>query len=87
MSINHTNYSPLLDLPVSIPIETKKGSDAWDKAMLQMGIWQTAQFRLLASCPEISYLPGIIVMGHSWNFVVTVRDGQGVKPVSVLCPL
>lgn len=89
VSINHTNYPPLVDLPIAVSIETKKGTDNWDRAVLQMGTWQAAHLRRLANAADpdrpsgggIMFLPGIIIMGHFWHFVVTVREDGAKQPI------
>ncbi|KAK1762446.1 hypothetical protein QBC33DRAFT_601560 [Phialemonium atrogriseum] len=88
VSIIHTNYSPLVDLPVAVSVETKKGTDNWDRAVLQMGTWQAAHLRRLASTADpngssggIGFLPGIIIMGHFCHFVVMVREEGVEQPV------
>lgn len=74
-SINHTDYQPLIDLPITVSIETKRGAENWNKALLQMGTWQAAQLRCLTRESGIDFLPGLVIQGHQWHFIVSVRDG------------
>ncbi|KAF4886524.1 hypothetical protein CGCF415_v015119 [Colletotrichum fructicola] len=46
-SINHTGHNPLLRDPISVSIETKRPDEGGQKQALQMGVWQTAQWRHL----------------------------------------
>ncbi|KAJ3455677.1 hypothetical protein MRS44_017159 [Fusarium solani] len=47
-SINHTSYPPLRSHPLSVSIETKRSGESEQKAQLQMGVWQAAQWKLLS---------------------------------------
>lgn len=80
-SINHSVQGNLCCCPIAISIETKRPGGHWDDALLQMGTWQAAQWRSytqhgLPPSPAIEFLPGIIVHGHQWRFVATVRQGS-----------
>lgn len=48
-SINHTDFEPLLGLPVTACIETKKpdAGQSATEAKLQVGTWHAAQWKLL----------------------------------------
>lgn len=46
-SINHTGHNPLLRDPISVSIETKRPDEGAQKQALQIGVWQTAQWRHL----------------------------------------
>ncbi|KAH6974556.1 hypothetical protein BKA56DRAFT_734092 [Ilyonectria sp. MPI-CAGE-AT-0026] len=43
-TVNHTNYVPLSDRPIALSIETKKPSEAWEAALLQLGVWEAAHW-------------------------------------------
>ncbi|KAK1564212.1 uncharacterized protein LY79DRAFT_675199 [Colletotrichum navitas] len=80
-SINHSVQGNLCCCPIAVSIETKRPGGQWDDALLQMGTWQAAQWRSytqhgLPPCPALEFLPGIIVHGHRWRFVATVRQGS-----------
>ncbi|KAK6221171.1 hypothetical protein QIS74_04900 [Colletotrichum tabaci] len=80
-SINHSVQGNLCCCPIDVSIETKHPGGQWDDALLQMGTWQAAQWRSytqhgLPPSPVIEFLPGIIVHGHQWRFVATVRQGS-----------
>ena len=47
-SINHTDYEALANRPVSVSIETKRVGGNTAEAELQMGVWQAAQWNMLA---------------------------------------
>ncbi|KAH6957657.1 hypothetical protein BKA56DRAFT_602290 [Ilyonectria sp. MPI-CAGE-AT-0026] len=77
-SINHTSYAPLLRRPISISIETKRSGGHQTKAKLQMSIWQSAQWKLLADLAgpylsELPFIPGVVIEGHEWKFVATTN--------------
>ncbi|KAK7430751.1 hypothetical protein QQZ08_002795 [Neonectria magnoliae] len=44
---NHTDYYPLRQRPIALPIETKKTGEGWDGATLQLGVWQAAHWNFL----------------------------------------
>lgn len=46
-TINHTDFEFISDHPLLLSIETKKPGVHWDKAQLQMGLWQAAQWSFL----------------------------------------
>ncbi|PWI65488.1 hypothetical protein PCL_07089 [Purpureocillium lilacinum] len=78
-SINHTDLGDFCKRPIALSIETKRPHVERDNATLQIGTWQSAQWRSLRhnrSRPleSIEFLPGIIVQGHDWQFVASVLD-------------
>jgi hypothetical protein len=46
-SINHTNYTPLLQRPIGVNIEVKRAGGDIDKAEVQCAVWVAAQFNRL----------------------------------------
>ncbi|TLS20442.1 uncharacterized protein PpBr36_11277 [Pyricularia pennisetigena] len=46
-SINHTDFGPLNKWPIALSVETKRPGESGEKAELQVGVWQAAQWRLL----------------------------------------
>ncbi|KAI6750629.1 hypothetical protein HG530_014525 [Fusarium avenaceum] len=79
LSINQTDWGDLCTNPIALSIETKRQDD-WNKALLQVGTWHSAQWRALPSTLHaIEFLTGIIVRGHSWYFLAsTLEDGKSV---------
>ncbi|RSL92416.1 hypothetical protein CEP52_013833 [Fusarium oligoseptatum] len=80
-SINHTAFDPLRSYPICLSIETKKYGGDLKKADLQLCSWQAAQWTLLSdqagdAISRLPFLPGIIVQGHEWKFVVTTRKNE-----------
>ncbi|KAH6949465.1 hypothetical protein DER45DRAFT_599938 [Fusarium avenaceum] len=77
--INHTDWGDLCTNPIALSIETKRQDD-WNKALLQVGTWHSAQWRALPTkLRAIEFLTGIIVRGHSWYFLAsTLEDVFGV---------
>lgn len=45
--INHTDYKALRNFPIAVSVESKRSIDGWDKAQLQLAVWQAAQFNFL----------------------------------------
>ncbi|KAJ6439190.1 hypothetical protein O9K51_08602 [Purpureocillium lavendulum] len=81
-SINHTDLGDFCKRPIALSIETKRPNVDRDNATLQIGTWQSAQWRSLRHnrgrpLESIEFLPGIIVQGHDWQFVASVLDGNG----------
>ncbi|KAH8651967.1 hypothetical protein BGZ61DRAFT_374933, partial [Ilyonectria robusta] len=81
-SVNHTAFFPIRNRPISVSIETKRASSSQDKALLQIGIWQSSQWKLLANLagPEavqkLPFIPGIVVEGYDWKLAATTIEGQ-----------
>jgi hypothetical protein len=83
--INHTDLYGLRNHPIALSIETKAASGtAAASAELQIGTWQSAQWRFLedlvarnGGCiDDLPFLPAIIVQGHQWSFAATTRDAK-----------
>ncbi|EXA29073.1 hypothetical protein FOVG_19391 [Fusarium oxysporum f. sp. pisi HDV247] len=82
-TINHVDSGNLSKNPIVISIETKKHGEGFTKAVNQMATWHSAQWRSLCfgrcggkALSRIEFLPGIIVQGHTWMFVATVRRNE-----------
>ncbi|KAJ9130074.1 hypothetical protein NKR23_g12358 [Pleurostoma richardsiae] len=83
LSANHTDMEPLKEGPITVSVETKRSGDGADKAELQIGTWQAAQWKMLAQQTErvggslqgLPFLPCLIIHGHDWNFAATSREG------------
>ncbi|KAG6990635.1 hypothetical protein FocnCong_v020117 [Fusarium oxysporum f. sp. conglutinans] len=80
--INHTDYRPLRDRPMAVTVETKRRHVSLEAAELQTGTWHSAHWEFLSrrlektggTFDKLSFLPGILVQGHDWSFVVTTRE-------------
>lgn len=76
-SINHTDFTPLQKRPIAISVETKRTNENLQRANIQMGVWQGAQWRVLEQLagPEalakLEFLPALVVQGHEWKFVAS----------------
>ncbi|EXM16842.1 hypothetical protein RAB80_018293 [Fusarium oxysporum f. sp. vasinfectum] len=86
-SINHTDLGDLCKRPIALSIETKRPNLELDNARLQIGTWQSAQWRSLRndrgpSSKSLEFLPGIIVQGHDWKFVASILGKS--KPVLLM---
>uniref|UniRef100_A0A0B7KRZ7 PD-(D/E)XK nuclease-like domain-containing protein n=1 Tax=Bionectria ochroleuca TaxID=29856 RepID=A0A0B7KRZ7_BIOOC len=81
-SANHTGFPPLRHRPIGISIETKRYGGDERKEEFQLGIWHSAQWKLLAKqagdgVAHLAFIPGIIVQGHDWKLVVTTyKEGK-----------
>lgn len=81
-SLNHTDYQPLRRRPVALSIETKAPGEGINDAQSQLLVWLEAQWRVLERLsnraepplPLPEFLPGVIVEGHQWYFVASIRS-------------
>ncbi|WQF90321.1 Putative PD-(D/E)XK nuclease [Colletotrichum destructivum] len=86
LSINHTEFNALQDMPIAVSIETKPQSGDEADAQGQLAVWQAAQWRLLErlvgrnepKMPLPDFLPGIVVIGHAWHFVASTKQDADV---------
>lgn len=46
-SINHSSYIALRNCPTSCSVEIKRSGNDFDGAVLQIGVWQAAQWKML----------------------------------------
>ncbi|KAF5021533.1 hypothetical protein F66182_6415 [Fusarium sp. NRRL 66182] len=46
-SINHSSYSPLRSCPITVSVETKRTGNDFDSGILQIAVWQAAQWKQL----------------------------------------
>lgn len=46
-SINHSSYIALQNCPTSCNVEIKRSGNDYDSAVLQIGVWQAAQWKML----------------------------------------
>ncbi|KAI3573299.1 hypothetical protein IWW34DRAFT_758039 [Fusarium oxysporum f. sp. albedinis] len=78
ISISHTEWENFCKHPIALSMETKRQAE-WEKALLQIATWHSAQWRALqvsTKVETIEFLAGVIVQGHSWYFVAsTLEDG------------
>lgn len=81
--INHTDFAPFRNRPIAVSIETKmRGGAQPATAELQLGIWHSAQWKLLedlvarsgGSFDGLPFLPAVVVQGHEWSFAATTRE-------------
>lgn len=82
-SINHTDYAPLINCPISLSIETKRTGEDWQTALSQTSTWLSAHWKRLrylghqeVGPNSLVFLPGIIVQGHDWNFVFATQGRE-----------
>ncbi|KAF4986589.1 hypothetical protein FDECE_15872 [Fusarium decemcellulare] len=71
--------------PIALSIATKRDPDR-DQALLQLGTWLSSQWQALqwqldasTSTSSIEFLPGIMVLGHQWQFVAPRLEGGRAK--------
>ncbi|KAL8346232.1 hypothetical protein RB598_000231 [Gaeumannomyces tritici] len=81
MSINHTDFSPLLESPIAVSIKAKRTDGPGTRdAQRQLGIWQVSHWVYLESMASsmdgLDFLPSIHVVGHKWEFAAfSMKDG------------
>ncbi|CAH0056976.1 unnamed protein product [Clonostachys solani] len=69
----------LQQYPLAVSIETKRHGGNAAKGEQQLGIWHAAHWEFLASragaeaIDDLDFLPGVVVQGHTWSLVITVR--------------
>lgn len=97
-TVNHTGYLALAGRPITFSIETKREDMDMDAAVLQIGTWCAAQWKMLRllledmhgeegaqiALRELAFLPAIFVHGHDWSFAATTLEGR--KAVSLDAP-
>jgi hypothetical protein len=77
ISISHTEWGNFCRHPIALSIETKRQAE-WEKALLQIATWHSAQWRALqfkTRVESIEFLAGVVVQGHSWYFVASTLEG------------
>ncbi|KAH0423286.1 Methyltransferase type 11 [Colletotrichum camelliae] len=89
-TVNHTGYLALAGRPITFSIETKREDMDMDAAVLQIGTWCAAQWKMLRllledlhgeegaqiALRELAFLPAIFVHGHDWSFAATTQEGR-----------
>lgn len=55
-SINHSDAPPLLDVPIALSIEVKRGGGDEKRQTLQIGTWQAAQWNMWSQLLEGRFL-------------------------------
>lgn len=97
-SINHTKCLGLAGQPVSTSFETKRTGNDMDNAVLQIGVWHSAQWNCLrhmlrtlwtpaeaeVALNELGVLPAIITQGHDWSFAATTLEEK--RTVWIISP-
>ncbi|KAI0467093.1 hypothetical protein F4859DRAFT_281270 [Xylaria cf. heliscus] len=79
-SINHIDYRDLKERLIAISVET---NDDYEKAKLQLIVWQAAQrggFGIMHFQPEITL--GIIIQGHDWYFSLSTRSHHNATQIT-----
>jgi hypothetical protein len=79
--INHTDYTPLLDYPISVSVETKHTGEDWKEALHQMSIWLAAHWNRLDSLvPSLGDRKGDGVTDGSDSAVPAAGDDGRIFP-------
>ncbi|KAH7019846.1 hypothetical protein EDB80DRAFT_771658 [Ilyonectria destructans] len=79
LSVNHTDYTPLINSPISLSIETKRTGEDWQAALQQMSTWMAGHWKRLRELAQesgaegLEFLPGIIIQGHDWMFIAATQ--------------
>ncbi|KAH7140381.1 hypothetical protein B0J13DRAFT_586124 [Dactylonectria estremocensis] len=92
LSVNHTDYTPLINSPISLSIETKRTGEDWQTALEQISTWMAGHWRRLEelatsgprkqAAENLQFLPGIIIQGHDWFFIAATRGR--IKPLPLI---
>lgn len=81
-SINHTDWGVLAERPIAISIETRREGQGDELAIIQLATWHAAQWRSILwengfpANLRLEFLAGIVVVGHKWMFVATIRGPE-----------
>ncbi|TLD03355.1 uncharacterized protein PgNI_12367 [Pyricularia grisea] len=98
-TVNHTDYQPLSESPIALSIEIKRPSGDSEEAQRQLAVWQYAHWNMLqllastkidgrlSTLEGLSFLPGIYIVGHKWEFSATIRNNTGEVVQWIDCPL
>ncbi|GKT96829.1 LOW QUALITY PROTEIN: hypothetical protein Ct61P_14679 [Colletotrichum tofieldiae] len=84
-SINHTEYDPLRQAPISVSIETKKPGGSEDAAKAQLSVWASAQILRLRQLlggsedPVGITLPLLFVSGPTWQLLFAVEKDDCIE--------
>jgi hypothetical protein len=87
-SVNFTSFAPTSRYPVGLSTKTKElHSEDAVSPEVHLAAWQSAQWHFLYqtagdNIEELGFLPGIIIEGHDWKFVVTTWDNGSTVRVS-----
>ncbi|KAH8659628.1 hypothetical protein BGZ61DRAFT_540186 [Ilyonectria robusta] len=79
LSVNHTDYTPLINSPISLSIETKRTGQDWEAALQQVSTWMAGHWKRLRELAQesgaegLEFLPGIIIQGHDWMFIAATQ--------------
>ncbi|TLS20536.1 uncharacterized protein PpBr36_11241, partial [Pyricularia pennisetigena] len=98
-TVNHTDYQPLSEYHIALSIEIKRPSGDSEEAQRQLAVWQYAHWNMLqllastkidghlSTLEGLSFLPGIYIVGHKWEFSATIRNNTGEVVQWIDCPL
>ncbi|KAI1115530.1 hypothetical protein F5Y14DRAFT_410228 [Nemania sp. NC0429] len=82
--VNHTDFYPLRDRPIVMSVASGNSGEGLLEAETQVGVWQAAQWSLLASqsksgkdsISSLPFLPALLIQGPQWYFAATTREGD-----------
>jgi len=82
-AVNHADCPSLRHRPMAIAVVTRPDGGEQKEAELELATWQAAQWKLLERLTDydtekmrrLPFLPGIIVQGHDWSFVASIKRG------------
>ncbi|KAK1974208.1 hypothetical protein LZ30DRAFT_608590 [Colletotrichum cereale] len=84
-SINHTEYDPLRQAPITVSIETKKPGGSEDAAKAQLSVWASAQILRLRQLlggseePVGITLPLLFVSGPTWQLLFAIEKDDEIQ--------
>lgn len=78
LSVNHTDYTPLVRRPIAISVKT---DDDFGTARAQLMGWLAAQWEKLESMTDrpTDILPAIIIQRHEWYLIASTWAADGKK--------
>ncbi|VUC32793.1 unnamed protein product [Clonostachys rosea] len=76
-SINHTDYTPLMDKPISLSIETKRTGEDWRAALEQISTWMAGHWKKL---DELVNANGPAWESETEQDAETQQDVAGTRP-------
>ena len=90
-SFNQTTHHTLLNMPITVNIETKRVGGNSEDATMQLTIWAVAQFGRLKRLAEeaghlkakMLVLPLIVVQGAMWYSLAATHEGDQMVRINI----
>ena len=96
VSYNQTTDSTIVNRPLAVSIETKRGGGDIDQGLVQLSTWTAAQYRRLellaeargpkaARSIDMPILPLLLVDGEKWTLYAASQGEEGPVSASQDC--